>query len=47
MLILLKIEGLSQVETAEIMKISIKAVESMFQRAKKSLKEALNLNEGI
>lgn len=46
-LILLKIEGLSQVETAEIMKISIKAVESMFQRAKKSLKEALNLNEGI
>lgn len=46
-LILLKIEELSQVETAEVMKISIKAVESLFQRAKKSLKQALDLNEGI
>lgn len=46
-LILLKIEELSQAETAEVMKISTKAVESLFQRAKKSLKQALNLNEGI
>lgn len=46
-LILLKIEELSQAETAEVMKISVKAVESLLQRAKKNLKQALDLNEGI
>lgn len=40
-LILLKIEGLSQKEVAEIMKISNKAVESLFQRAKNRLKKKL------
>jgi RNA polymerase sigma-70 factor (ECF subfamily) len=33
-LILLKIEGLSQKRVAEIMEIKEKAVESLFQRAK-------------
>lgn len=46
-LILLKIEGLSQAETAEIMRISTKAVESLFQRAKSNLKQILTQNEGI
>jgi RNA polymerase sigma-70 factor (ECF subfamily) len=46
-LILLKIEGLSQAETSEIMKISTKAVESLFQRAKSNLKQILTQNEGI
>jgi RNA polymerase sigma factor (sigma-70 family) len=40
-LILLKIDDLSQIETAEIMNISPKAVESLFQRAKKKLNELL------
>jgi RNA polymerase sigma factor (sigma-70 family) len=44
--ILLKIEGMSQAEAADIMKISTKAVESLFQRAKKNLKDLLNKNEG-
>jgi RNA polymerase sigma-70 factor (ECF subfamily) len=35
--ILMKIEGNSQQETAEIMNLSQKAVESLFQRAKKIL----------
>ncbi|NMR35946.1 MULTISPECIES: RNA polymerase sigma factor [Chryseobacterium] len=40
--ILMKIEGNSQQETAEIMNISQKAVESLFQRAKKNLIQKLN-----
>ena len=40
-LILLKIEDKSQKETAEIMKLSEKAIESLFQRAKKKLGEIL------
>lgn len=40
--ILLKIEGNSQQETAEIMNVSQKAVESLFQRAKKNLIQKLN-----
>jgi RNA polymerase sigma-70 factor (ECF subfamily) len=45
-LILLKIEQHSQAETAEIMDISTKAVESRFQRAKKNLEILLKTNEG-
>ncbi|MFT7344131.1 MAG: RNA polymerase sigma factor (sigma-70 family) [Lentimonas sp.] len=41
-LILLKIEGLPQSEVAKIMKVSEKAVESLFQRAKRNLKNKLN-----
>jgi RNA polymerase sigma factor (sigma-70 family) len=41
-LILLKIEGKSQSETAEIMKLNVKAIESLFQRAKKNLEILLN-----
>ena len=41
-IILLKIEGNSQVETAAIMNLSEKAVESLFQRAKKNLTKKLN-----
>ena len=40
-IILLKIEDMSQKEVAEIMNISGKAVESLFQRAKTSLKKLL------
>jgi len=40
--ILLKIEGNSQQEAAEIMNLSQKAVESLFQRAKKNLIQKLN-----
>lgn len=40
-LILLKIEELSQKEAAEIMQISTKALESLFQRAKNSLEKKL------
>lgn len=40
--ILMKIEGNSQQETAEIMNLSQKAVESLFQRAKKNLIQKLN-----
>ncbi len=36
-IILLKIEGKSQAETAEIMNLNVKALESLFQRAKKNL----------
>lgn len=45
-LILLKIEHHSQTETALIMGLSEKAVESLFQRAKINLKKKLNENEG-
>jgi len=39
--VLLKIEGFSQKETAEIMKLSEKAIESLHQRAKENLKKLL------
>jgi RNA polymerase sigma factor (sigma-70 family) len=45
-LILLKIEQHTQSETAKIMDISTKAVESLFQRAKKNLETILTQNEG-
>ena len=41
-IILLKIEDKSQVETAEIMNLNVKALESLFQRAKKNLEILLN-----
>jgi len=41
-LILLKIEDKSQAETAEIMNLNIKALESLFQRAKNNLEILLN-----
>lgn len=41
-IILLKIEDKSQAETAEIMNLNIKALESLFQRAKKNLEILLN-----
>ena len=42
-LILLKIEGKSQAETADIMGLKTKALESLFQRAKKNLEILLNI----
>jgi RNA polymerase sigma factor (sigma-70 family) len=45
-IILLKIEQNTQAETAQIMNISTKAVESLFQRAKKNLETILTQNEG-
>ena len=45
-IILLKIEQLSQAESAEIMNLSTKAIESLFQRAKKNLEKLLTENEG-
>lgn len=45
-IILLKIEGMSQAEAAVVMNISTKAIESLFQRAKKNLHKFLNPNEG-
>jgi len=44
-IILLKIEGESQKETAQIMEISVKAVESLFHRAKKKLSIILKDNK--
>lgn len=41
-IILLKIEGKSQNETAEIMNLNVKALESLFQRAKTNLEILLN-----
>jgi RNA polymerase sigma-70 factor (ECF subfamily) len=40
-IVLLKIEQLSQQETAIILNLSSKAVESLFQRAKKNLQQIL------
>ncbi len=40
-IVLLKIEQLSQQETANILNLSSKAVESLFQRAKKNLQQIL------
>lgn len=45
-LILLKIEGFNQKETAEIMQLSAKAVESLLQRAKGNLKKKIDKSEG-
>jgi RNA polymerase sigma factor (sigma-70 family) len=45
-IILLKIEHNSQAETALIMNLSSKAVESLFQRAKKNLENLILKNEG-
>ena len=45
-IILLKIEEKSQAEAADIMGIGIKAVESLFQRAKNNLSKNLKNNEG-
>jgi RNA polymerase sigma-70 factor (ECF subfamily) len=44
-LILLKIENKSQAETAEIMNLKVKALESLFQRAKNNL-EILLIDKG-
>lgn len=46
-LLLLKMEDLSQREVAAVMGISIKAVESLLQRAKSSLQKKLNGGEGF
>jgi len=43
-IILLKIEGHTQKEAAEIMDVGIKAVESLFQRAKQGLSKKLQLS---
>jgi RNA polymerase sigma factor (sigma-70 family) len=43
-ILLLKVEGLSQKQAAEVMEISEKAVESMFQRAKQQLSEKLKIS---
>lgn len=45
-IILLKVEQITQKETAEIMGLTTKAVESLFQRAKNNLKSHLQ-NEGL
>lgn len=45
-LILSKIEQKSQSEVAEIMSLSVKAVESLLQRAKNNLTQRLSTNEG-
>jgi RNA polymerase sigma factor (sigma-70 family) len=42
-IILLKIEDKSQAEAAKIMNLNVKALESLFQRAKKNLETLLNL----
>ncbi|MEI6312863.1 MAG: RNA polymerase sigma factor [Bacteroidota bacterium] len=46
-IILSKIEGKNQKEIAEIMNLTVKAVESLLQRAKNNLQINLNKNEGI
>lgn len=45
-LLLSKTENLSQAEIAEVMGLSVKAVESLIQRAKSNLSEILKKNEG-
>ena len=45
-LILKSIEGLSQKEIAEVLKLSVKAVESLLSRAKSNLKKKLKSAEG-
>lgn len=44
--LLLRLEDKTQAETADIMGKTTKAVESLYQRAKKNLKTILNKNEG-
>ena len=44
-IILLKIEGNTQAEAAEIMELGVKALESLFQRAKNNLEKILTLKE--
>ncbi len=46
-LILLKVDDLSQKEVAEILDKSLKAIESIFQRAKTNLKKILTNAEGL
>ena len=46
-LILLKVDDLSQKEVAEILDKSLKAIESIFQRAKTNLKKILANTEGL
>lgn len=46
-IILNKIEDRPQKEVAEIMNISVKAVESLLQRAKQGIKKKMNESEGI
>jgi RNA polymerase sigma-70 factor (ECF subfamily) len=46
-LILVRIEDRTQKEVAEIMNISVKAVESLLQRAKQGLAKKLNEREGL
>lgn len=46
-LILSKIENKSQKEIAEIMNLSIKAVEALFQRAKKNIEKKIYPNKGL
>jgi RNA polymerase sigma factor (sigma-70 family) len=46
-LILVKIEDRSQKEVAEIMNTSVKAVDSLLQRAKQTLEKKLNKSEGL
>lgn len=46
-LILLKVDDLSQKEVAEILDKSLKAIESIFQRAKTNLKKLINNAEGL
>ena len=45
-IILLKIEQKTQAETAVIMNTSVKAIESLYQRAKSNLGIILKMNEG-
>lgn len=40
-IILMKLQGKSQAKTAEILNVSVKAVESLYQRAKENLKKTL------
>ncbi len=46
-LLLLKVEDLSQKEVAEILDKTPKAIESTFQRAKQNLKKIIDRNEGL
>lgn len=46
-IILLKLENKSQKECAEIMNLSIKAIEGLYQRAKNNIKKIWNNTEGI
>lgn len=45
-ILLLRFENLSQQEVSEILRCSVKAVESSYQRAKKNLEKKLNPSEG-